>query len=115
MSDKKESVLPTLSSSPQNLPANINPLRSYSSVANGNAPGGRSNSTSQPSPESALGSVGSVPSVGSATGKLGSKPEGFGLGGEDVKGSLKIHIKLDLEADVRVIARVKGDIAIGLL
>ena len=50
-----------------------------------------------------------------AGGVLGSKPEGFGLEGEDVKGSLKIHIKLNLEADIRVIAKIKGDIAIGLL
>ena len=42
-------------------------------------------------------------------------PEGFGLQGEDVRGSLKIHIKLDLEADIRIVARLKGDIAIGLL
>ena len=42
--------------------------------------------------------------------------EGFGLdNGKDVKGSLKVHIKLDLEADIRIIARVKGDIAIGIL
>ncbi|CAA9962640.1 hypothetical protein PTMSG1_06014 [Pyrenophora teres f. maculata] len=41
--------------------------------------------------------------------------EGFGLdNGKDVKGSLKVHIKLDLEADIRIIARVKGDIAIGI-
>ncbi|RYF39316.1 MAG: hypothetical protein EOO38_23475 [Cytophagaceae bacterium] len=58
-------------------------------------------------------------------------PKGLGLGGDkdkdanaafgldnkdkDVKGSLKVHIKLDLEADIRIIARIKGDIAIGLL
>jgi hypothetical protein len=42
---------------------------------------------------------------------------GFGLDNKDkdVKGSLKVHIKLDLEADIRIIARIKGDIAIGLL
>jgi hypothetical protein len=46
----------------------------------------------------------------------GEEDEGFGLGdNKDVKGSLKIHIKLDLEADIRIIARVKGDIAIGIL
>ena len=33
----------------------------------------------------------------------------------EMRGSLKIYIKLDLEADIRVIAKVKGDIAIGLL
>ena len=42
------------------------------------------------------------------------RKEGFGLSNdEDVKGSLKIHIKLDLEADIRIIAKIKGDIAIG--
>jgi hypothetical protein len=42
--------------------------------------------------------------------------EGFGLdNGKDVKGSLKVHIKLDLEADIRITAKIKGDIAIGLL
>ncbi|EUC33838.1 hypothetical protein COCCADRAFT_36397 [Bipolaris zeicola 26-R-13] len=46
----------------------------------------------------------------------GEDEEGFGLdNNKDVKGSLKIHIKLDLEADIRIIARVKGDIAIGIL
>jgi hypothetical protein len=28
---------------------------------------------------------------------------------------LKVHNKLDLEADIRIIAKIKGDIAIGLL
>jgi len=32
-----------------------------------------------------------------------------------VKGSLKVHIKLDLEADIKVYARIRGDIAIGIL
>ncbi|KAH6870490.1 hypothetical protein BKA58DRAFT_440037 [Alternaria rosae] len=42
--------------------------------------------------------------------------EGFGLdNGSDVKGSLKVHIKLDLEADIKVYARIRGDIAIGIL
>jgi len=40
---------------------------------------------------------------------------GFGMDNKDVKGSLKVHIKLDLEADIRIIAKIKGDIAIGLL
>jgi hypothetical protein len=42
---------------------------------------------------------------------------GFGLDNfeKDVKGSLKVHIKLDLEVDIKIIARIKGDIAIGLL
>lgn len=34
---------------------------------------------------------------------------------EDVKGSLKVHIKLNLEVDIRIIAKLKGDIAIGIL
>lgn len=33
----------------------------------------------------------------------------------DMGGSLKVHIRLNLEVDVRVIAKVKGDIAIGIL
>ena len=42
--------------------------------------------------------------------------EGFGLdNGSDVKGSLKVHIKLDLEADIKIYARIRGDIAIGIL
>jgi hypothetical protein len=45
------------------------------------------------------------------------KNAGFGLENfdKDVKGSLKIHIKLDLDVDIRITARIKGDIAIGLL
>jgi hypothetical protein len=45
------------------------------------------------------------------------KDAGFGLENfhKDVKGSLKVHIKLDLEVDIKIIARIKGDIAIGLL
>jgi len=34
---------------------------------------------------------------------------------EDVAGSLKIHIKLALEIDIQITARIKGDIAIGIL
>jgi hypothetical protein len=34
---------------------------------------------------------------------------------KDVEGSLKVHNRLDLEADIRIIAKIKGDIAIGLL
>lgn len=54
--------------------------------------------------------------------------KGLGLGGgekgplslgkdaaEDVAGSLKIHIKLALEIDIQIMARIKGDIAIGIL
>ncbi|KAH7093456.1 hypothetical protein FB567DRAFT_587888 [Paraphoma chrysanthemicola] len=80
----------------------------------GNAPGGRGD-------------------VGDTLGGLTQAPKGLAGGGEkekdkdanaafgldnkdkDVKGSLKVHIKLDLEADIRIIARIKGDIAIGLL
>lgn len=69
--------------------------------------------------------MGSVTNPGGKKGKNGKgkgntdeedDDVGFGLeNGKDVKGSLKIHIKLDLEADIRIIARVKGDIAIGIL
>ncbi|XPS72804.1 hypothetical protein M3J09_004965 [Ascochyta lentis] len=89
--------------------------------ATGNAPGGRGG------PAGALGSVpdagGALSSVGGLAGNNtnGNNAEdkdanaGFGLDNKDVKGSLKIHIKLDLEADIRIIAKIKGDIAIGLL
>ena len=44
-----------------------------------------------------------------------SGKEGFGVDDSDVKGSLKVHIKLNLEVDIRIIAKIKGDIAIGIL
>ncbi|KAJ8114100.1 hypothetical protein OPT61_g3934 [Boeremia exigua] len=80
----------------------------------GNAPGGRGG------PASALGGDpvgGALSSLGGGNDSTGDKDTnaGFGLDGKDVKGSLKVHIKLDLEADIRIIARIKGDIAIGLL
>jgi len=34
---------------------------------------------------------------------------------QDMGGSLKVHIRLNLEVDIRIIAKVKGDIAIGIL
>lgn len=34
---------------------------------------------------------------------------------KDMGGSLKVHVRLNIEVDVRVIAKVKGDIAIGIL
>lgn len=36
-------------------------------------------------------------------------------GEDDEKSSLKIHIQLDLDVEVHLTARVKGDIIIGLL
>lgn len=82
-------------------------------TAAGNAQGGRG------------GLLGNPPDVGGTLSTLGGnkpssntaedKKEGFGLDDKDVKGSLKVHIKLDLEADIRIIAKIKGDIAIGLL
>ncbi|KAF2998209.1 hypothetical protein E8E13_004982 [Curvularia kusanoi] len=83
--------------------------------SSGNAPGGRNG------PASALGSdpVGGAVSTLGGGNNLGSDNKdsnaGFGLDNKDVKGSLKVHIKLDLEADIRIIAKIKGDIAIGLL
>lgn len=89
-----------------------------SNAASGNAPGGRLPQTKD-AVSDVGGPVSKIPAVGAlsenGTNELGSKPAGFGMQGEDVKGSLKIHIKIDLEADIRVIAKVKGDIAIGLL
>ncbi|KAF2133744.1 hypothetical protein P153DRAFT_392402 [Dothidotthia symphoricarpi CBS 119687] len=88
--------------------------KDQTNTATGNAPGGRG-----------LGDIGDVGSslggltkgvpVGKDGNKLKDVDEGFGLDNKDVKGSLKVHIKLDLEADIRIIARIKGDIAIGLL
>lgn len=50
-------------------------------------------------------------------GLLGDKPplELDKKAAEDVAGSLKIHIKLALEIDIEIRARIKGDIAIGIL
>ncbi|KAF2623857.1 hypothetical protein BU25DRAFT_414022 [Macroventuria anomochaeta] len=88
----------------------------------GNAPGGRGGPASAlgnaPDVGGTLSSVGGNNSVGNATGSNNDdkdKNAGFGLDNKDVKGSLKVHIKLDLEADIRIIAKIKGDIAIGLL
>jgi hypothetical protein len=33
----------------------------------------------------------------------------------DVQRSLKIHIKLNLDVDMRIIAKIKGDIAVSIL
>ncbi|KAH7026914.1 hypothetical protein B0J12DRAFT_634447 [Macrophomina phaseolina] len=98
------------------------------SVSNGNAPGNRSGEAKpaggQEIPKAGLANPvqdGIGPIASGAAGKddksgdVAEKREGFGLQGEDVKGSLKIHLKLDLEADIKVTARVRGDIAIGLL
>lgn len=61
--------------------------------------------------------------VGQTTGQVGQATEGLqktitGLTKADtdaMAGSLKIHVKLALEVDIRIIARLKGDIAIGIL
>lgn len=47
----------------------------------------------------------------------GSKLTG-GLSKEEVEtmaGSLKVHVKLNIELDIQVTARLKGDIVIGIL
>jgi hypothetical protein len=60
--------------------------------------------------------VSKYPAVGPISGSDTSTPgKSFVMNGEEVKGSLKVYIKIDLEADIRLIAKVKGDIAIGLL
>jgi hypothetical protein len=58
-----------------------------------------------------------VPAVGGESPKDKDANAGFGLENfeKDVKGSLKVHIKLDLDVDIHITARIKGDIAIGLL
>lgn len=54
-----------------------------------------------------------------AAGEVKDKDANAGFGVEnfhkDVKGSLKVHIRLDLDVDIHITARIKGDIAIGLL
>ncbi|RAQ99121.1 hypothetical protein DDE82_008596 [Stemphylium lycopersici] len=82
----------------------------------GNAAGGRG----LPDVGETMGSVskpkGSDKGKEKDKGQGGKQEGGFGLDNDtDVKGSLKVHIKLDVEADIRIIARVKGDIAIGIL
>ncbi|KIW90127.1 uncharacterized protein Z519_09558 [Cladophialophora bantiana CBS 173.52] len=43
-------------------------------------------------------------------------PKGFSKKDiENMGGSLKVHVRLALEVDIRVIAKVKGDICIGIL
>jgi len=34
---------------------------------------------------------------------------------ENMAGSLKIHVKIALEVDIRIIAKIKGDVIIGIL
>jgi hypothetical protein len=60
--------------------------------------------------------VSKLPAVDTLSESDTNKPgKSFVMKGEEVKGSLKVYIKIDLEADIRLIAKVKGDIAIGLL
>ncbi|KAJ4404263.1 hypothetical protein N0V91_005956 [Didymella pomorum] len=72
--------------------------------------------------------LGNVPDAGEAVSTLAGNNQtvsgssdnkdanaGFGMDNKDVEGSLKVHNRLDLEADIRIIAKIKGDIAIGLL
>ena len=58
-----------------------------------------------------------TPAIGGDPAKDKDANAGFGLENfeKDVKGSLKVHIKLDLDVDIHITARIKGDIAIGLL
>ncbi|KAF2170515.1 hypothetical protein M409DRAFT_19335 [Zasmidium cellare ATCC 36951] len=58
------------------------------------------------------------PALNDVTGKR--KPSAPGAGGNTVsdgekKNSLRINIELDLEVEIHLTARVKGDITIGLL
>lgn len=76
-------------------------------------------------PTDAVGAVANTAgdTVGQAASQTAQAPEGLqktitGLTKADtdaMAGSLKIHIKLALEVDIRIIARLKGDIAIGIL
>ncbi|KAL1597653.1 hypothetical protein SLS59_007351 [Nothophoma quercina] len=105
--------------SPQNTMASDESKKN--DTATGNAPGGRGGpASSLGNPTDTVGNALSTAgnTAGNATGNDTSPKDansGFGLDGKDVKGSLKVHIKLDLEADIRIIAKIKGDIAIGLL
>lgn len=43
-------------------------------------------------------------------------PEGFSKRDvENMGGSLKVHVRLALKADIRIIAKIRGDICIGIL
>ncbi|EXJ68551.1 uncharacterized protein A1O5_08344 [Cladophialophora psammophila CBS 110553] len=43
-------------------------------------------------------------------------PKGFSKKDiQNMGGSLKVHVRLALEVDIRVIAKVKGDICLGIL
>lgn len=81
----------------------------------GNATGNRAGGTTE-DPAAGLTQQKAIPVV-PVKKKDGDIAEGFGLDHfqDDVKGSLKIHIKLDLDVDIHITARIKGDIAIGLL
>jgi hypothetical protein len=87
-------------------------LTSYSTTnkAGLNPPGNRNASD-------AGGAVAKAGDAATGTTEDKDKNAGFGLEhfDKDVKGSLKVHIKLDLDVDIHITARIKGDIAIGLL
>lgn len=87
-------------------------------------PSTATNALNNPTGGRDAGDVGSTlaKATGGAASKEGETKDkdanaGFGLENfdKDVKGSLKVHIKLDLDVDIRIQARIKGDIAIGLL
>jgi len=83
------------------------------------------NSSASGGPAGAVDSVAKTAgdTVGQATDQVGQVTQGLqktfqGLtkaDTEDMSGSLKVHVKLALEVDIRIIARLKGDIAIGIL
>lgn len=84
--------------------------------------GAATNALNNPTGGRDTGDVGSTlaKATGGGAPKAGEDKDanaGFGLDNfeKDVKGSLKVHIKLDLDVDIRIQARIKGDIAIGLL
>jgi hypothetical protein len=87
--------------------------------ATGNRPGGPTDNDAVSGLTKAV--PGGAPVATSAVGGDPTKDKdanaGFGLENfeKDVKGSLKVHIKLDLDVDIHITARIKGDIAIGLL
>lgn len=79
-----------------------------------NAPGGRNTSTGELT-SGATGLAGGGPET-ATSGTPDYIPKGFSK--DDIKnmgGSLKVHVRLALEVDIRVVAKVKGDICIGIL
>ncbi|KAH7412032.1 hypothetical protein DE146DRAFT_751174 [Phaeosphaeria sp. MPI-PUGE-AT-0046c] len=109
---------------PHTPPRSPEPVEDESKMS-GNVKDTATNALNNPTGGRDAGDVGSTlakaaPTTGGVAPKTSEDKDtnaGFGLDNfeKDVKGSLKVHIKLDLDVDIRIQARIKGDIAIGLL